>query len=268
MITILQGEPFWHSEGFWAAVAALGGLLSAVAAFLTIRQATAARRYEVRVRRAYLRAVDNKMDCSEEGMVKLPLKLINVGGHPAGDVSGQILFINRESETPVMADRTFRLSNDFAHQAEFTFNIPARVERGAVVPKQFIMLALRYRDVILAETFEQFFYFTWEGCPGGTASEVVSHWEASREDAEKFFDKEIKRFSFSTQQAGAAAPFKLRKGRLEQCRGCQSIVEESAAACGNCGAETRAALMKRAAVASVVIVGLLALSLILLSLLR
>ncbi len=267
MTIILQGEPFWHSESFWAAVAALGGLLSAVAAFLTIKQAAGARRYESRMKRAYLRVVDDKMDCSQAEVVRLPLKLINAGGHAAADVSGQIFFINRESETPVMVDRAFRLSNDFAQQAEFTFKIPAPITRGAAVPKQFIMLALRYRDVILAETFEQFFYFTWDGCPGGKASEVVSHWEASREDAEKFFDEEIKRFSFSTQQADAAPP-KHGKVRLQQCQGCRSVLEESAAVCAACGLETRAARMRRAAVASVIVVGLLSLSLILLSLLR
>jgi hypothetical protein len=268
LLFLLQSEPFWQRESFWAAVAALGGLASAVAAFLTIRQAARGRRDEARLKRAYLRVITTKMDCSQAELLKFPLKLVNVGEHPAADISGRILFINRDSDPPVILDRTIRLANDFAQQAEYIFNIPVPAVRAAVVPQQFIMLALRYRDAILGGTFEQFYYFTWDGCPGGSASEVVSHWGANRPDAEGFFDREIREFRLATQQAGPASTSAPRWGELQQCQRCPAILDAGAARCGDCGAETRAARMKTAAVVPIVIISILVLALVASYLLR
>lgn len=232
------------SGGLWSAISSIAAGASAIAAFLTIRQAVKVRKAELRGRRAFFRIVCSTMNCNEGGVIELPLEVHNVGQHPATDVSFKVLFLSEDSARHPTLSYEFELANVLSNTSVFKFSINPEKALEATTPSQKGIFAMRYRDLILGQPFEQFYFFRWLGYVNGKPSCKITHELISKAAAESFFQEEIGEFKTETIR---------RFSNAEKCYKCNTSLDGGSKFCNNCGAETPLSRRKIAIASAVMI---------------
>lgn len=153
-------------ERTWTVVSTVSGAVAAVAALLAVRQVSVARAQERLTQRPYF-------SISDPGIKPLPnsppyrvqITLENVGMHPAQDVSGKMLFVDKESMHPEF-DLALSLGDDVPARSPTPWcNDTFRPKRNT--PERYIVVFLRYADPLLRKTFKQQFFLKWGGVKEG-----------------------------------------------------------------------------------------------------
>lgn len=192
------------NANLWAAVSALAGAVSTIAALLTIWQARLAQKSERDSRRAYIRVVSEDMEFSEDGAVSLPLEVSNIGGHPAIGICAKLLIVDPLVEGSELLNMDVVSANELVQggtlKCEFKGPIPAKD-----TPRQLVLFAIGYKDSALNRDFEQFFFFMWRGMVNGQPSPILTHAIMDPRKAKEYLAKYLKDFSSAFNQAIRAA---------------------------------------------------------------
>ncbi len=153
-------------ERTWTVVSTVSGAVAAVAALLAVRQVSAARTQEHLAQRPYF-------SLSAPGIKALPssppyrvqVTLENIGVHPARDVAGRMLFVDKES-MQTDYDLALSLGDDVPARSPTPWhNDTFRPKRNT--PEKYIVVSLRYADPLLRRGFKQEFYMKWNGVKEG-----------------------------------------------------------------------------------------------------
>ena len=108
--------------------------------------------------------------------------MINIGIRPAYDLIGKIIIIDKELRDEPLATFDFSVANEIPTQTPTPWYTDG-VQLPSDVSPQYIMLAIKYSDPILKQSFSQVFFMKWDGAVKGRTQPDFVH--VSKEEKQK-----------------------------------------------------------------------------------
>ncbi|NIR30092.1 MAG: hypothetical protein GWN84_12415 [Gammaproteobacteria bacterium] len=176
-------------ERTWTVVSTVSGAVAALAALMAVRQVSVARAQERLTQRPYFAV-------SAPGIKALPnsppyrvqLTLENIGMHPAQDVIGKMLFVDKAS-MQTEYNLTLSLGDEVPARSPTPWQNDAfRPKRNT--PEKYIVVFLHYADPLLRKTFKQQFYMQWGGVKEGKIHPDFVH--VSRDERKRLSNRAAK----------------------------------------------------------------------------
>ncbi len=175
----------WADSNNWAAVSAIGGAVSAVAALATVWHARNASAEARNAGRPYflLEAPGFKAQQPPPGF-RLLLPLKNIGARPAIRVEGRIYIATKSEPSEVVLDQNFAIGNAVPPNS-LTPWYNDDVHLPLNTPPHFVLLGIEYVDPMTGVRHRQPFYMRWDGVKNGATQPDfvhVTHHERSEID--------------------------------------------------------------------------------------
>lgn len=165
---------FILSERSWAIVAAISGAVAAIAASLTVYQAISASREDRESKRPYFTlSAPGIKPLPQSPPFRIQITMDNIGVHPASDLVGKILIIDRTLTSPPEFSFDFSVANEIPAETPTPWYNDVYLPQN--VPPQYVVLAIKYRDPILKKFFTQIFYMKWDGVLNGQTQPDFVH---------------------------------------------------------------------------------------------
>lgn len=155
------------NQNFWVAVSAIGGAISAVAAYVAIWHSRKANKEAVESQRPYfvLEAPGIKQ-LPNSPPFRVQLTLRNVGGRVAASLEGRIFMMPTQSNSRPILDVTFSVASELPpHVPTPWYN--DSLELLAQVPPHYVILGATYFDPVLEKQYRQLFCMRWDGVQNG-----------------------------------------------------------------------------------------------------
>jgi len=166
---------FIEDPNFWAAVSAVGGAVSALAALATIRQSSISSREARDAQRPYFLLEGpgiKHLPQSPPFRVILPVR--NIGVRPATQFEGRIYIVPILQGVPPAMDLRFSVANPIPQ------NSPTPWYNDTLVlpdqcPPHFVFLGIEYIDPLSGRHYHQSFYMRWDGVQNGSTQPDFVH---------------------------------------------------------------------------------------------
>lgn len=152
---------------FWAAISAIGGSVSAIAALMTVRNSRQASKEALDALRPYfaLEAPGIKqLPSSPPFRVLLTLK--NIGGRVANNLEGRIYIVDNQPNSRPVLDLAFSVANDIPPQSPTPWYNDT-LQLAAQLPLHYVILGISYQDPIMNQPLKQLFCMRWDGVSNG-----------------------------------------------------------------------------------------------------
>jgi hypothetical protein len=158
---------FITNEKTWAIVAAVSGAIAAIAAMLTIYQASSSSREERESRRPYFTlAAPGIKPLPQSPPYRIQITMENIGVHSANEIIGKIIIIDKSLSKPPETIFNLSIANDVPPKTPTPW-YKDDLALPANVPPQYIVLGIKYIDPMLKKYFTQLFYMKWAGVSNG-----------------------------------------------------------------------------------------------------
>lgn len=173
-------------------IATVATAILAVTALITVYISISAWSEEREANRPYFTFKESPQVVFNESL-EFEIIFTNVGEHPAVSLwSKSIVFTSDLKAKPIVVEE-YALVNDIPKNASATLliglnGLEEQAKEGKIQP-HFIVIALRYKDPIINEDFEQTLYIKWNGIEKGKLL-LTNHAEQNeKEQILKYFDQ-------------------------------------------------------------------------------
>ncbi len=153
---------------FWAAISAIGGAVSALAALATIWQSRQAAKEATESQRPYfvLEAPGIKQ-LPNSPPFRVQLTLQNAGGRVATSLEGRIFLIANQPNAQPALDLPFSVASELPpHSPTPWYN--DTLQLPAQLPQHYVILGITYSDPVFEKQYKQLFCMRWDGVQNGT----------------------------------------------------------------------------------------------------
>jgi hypothetical protein len=165
----------FSDSNFWAAISAIGGAVSAIAALCTIWQSRKSGREAREAQRPYfLLEAPGIKNLPESPPFRLQLTLRNAGGHPATCLDGRIYVVPAAPGAMPTIDSSFSVANDVPPNSPTPWYTDS-VMLPQQCPPHFALLGIEYLDPLLNKRYSQAFFMRWDGVQNGTTQPDFVH---------------------------------------------------------------------------------------------
>ena len=164
---LIEIEKLLTNGNFWAAISAIGGSVSAIAALITVWNSRQANKEALEALRPYfmLEAPGIKqLPSSPPFRVLLTLK--NIGGRVANNLDGRIYIVDNQPNSQPVLDLAFSVANDIPPQSPTPWYNDT-LQLVAQLPPHYVILGIRYQDPIMNQRLKQLFCMRWDGVSNG-----------------------------------------------------------------------------------------------------
>lgn len=177
---------FILSEKTWAIVATISGAIAAIAALLTVYQASSSSKEERESKRPYFTlSAPGIKPLPQSPPFRIQLTMNNIGVHPAYDLIGKVLIMEKSLTNPPAFTFDFSVANEIPAETPTPWYNDA-LYLPANVPPHYVVLAIKYYDPILKRFFTQMFFMKWDGVINGQTQPDFVH--VSKEEKSKLFN--------------------------------------------------------------------------------
>jgi len=155
------------NQNLWAAISAIGGAISAVAACAAIWHSRKAGKETIESQRPYfvLEAPGIK-HLPNSPTFRVQLTLHNAGGRVATSLEGRIFMTTKQPGVKPKLDLTFSVANEIPPHSPTPWYEDAQqlLEKD---PEHYVLLGIKYSDPVLNVHYKQLFCMRWAGVQNG-----------------------------------------------------------------------------------------------------
>ena len=164
-----------NDPNFWAAIAASGGAISAIAALCAIWQSRMSARDAREAQRPYfLLEAPGIKPLPNAPPFRVMITLKNSGARPATLLEGRIFMVPVSTGATSTLDTTFSVGNPVPANSPTPWYYDSLVLPTQCSP-HYILLGIEYVDPLPSRRYRQAFFMRWDGVQNGTAQPDFVH---------------------------------------------------------------------------------------------